>query len=170
MDGDYEGEGDNDAVNTLKDALQEALDNDQMGLVSKIAEAIAKLQGSSANSADILAGGEETDIGADAGGSGEGEGSVSVADILGDEGEAPAEGLEAPAGADDAEGAEEETVETVTEEPSESASESGSESEDKSESKDDEKKSDDKGPRICHIQQGDEDGHPSDTFYQACTR
>ena len=53
------GGGDNDAIDTLKDALQEALDNDQMGLVSKIAAAIEKLQNSSGAGADVLAGAEE---------------------------------------------------------------------------------------------------------------
>lgn len=104
--------GDNDVVETLKDALQEALDNDQMGLVSKIADAIAKLQGSSNGSEDILSGNEDVS-----------DESISVADILGDEGS-----TEPPvAVGEESEGAEEETP--SAEEPPASDSESESDDE-----------------------------------------
>ena len=112
FDNDLKGEGDNDAVDVLKDALQEALDNDQMGLVSKIADAIAKLQGSSNGSDNILSGGEEPILGGGAGGEG-GEGTITAADLMNG-------GL-----SDETEGAEEEQPESEPE--SESASESDDE-------------------------------------------
>ena len=66
---DYDEEDDDsDVIESLKDALQEALDNDQMGLVSKIADAISKLQGSSEGTVDILSGEEESPAGGASGG------------------------------------------------------------------------------------------------------
>lgn len=106
-DGDEEMGGDNEAIETLKDALQEALDNDQMGLVSKIANAIAQLQGSTAEGANILAGDE--DLGGE---------SISAADVLGEASDELPE-----AASDETEGAEEEA-------PAETESEPEKESED----------------------------------------
>ena len=63
VDSDLKGEGDSDAVSVLKDALQEALDSDQMGLVSKIADAIAKLQGSSVGGENVLSGEGDLNLG-----------------------------------------------------------------------------------------------------------